>query len=103
MRNVLISASSFALLAGCDRTREVAAPDIMPRFRTLPTIQKSALHAGMYSNPEFAGAQQLHHLGPDTYVISTGDASVRQFDRVIRAAFGSTTRIYPVAPERLAD
>ena len=105
MRKVLYANAlclATTLLAGCvGGPKPVEVGDIIPRVYTLPTIKKSPLHAGVYFSPQFAAAEHHRHMGPDTYVLPIGKASVYLFDHAFRSAFSRTSRVFDVTPEAL--
>jgi len=106
MRKIVYASAlclATALLAGCvGGPKPVEVGDIIPRIYTLPTIKKSSLFAGVYFSPQFASAEHHRHMGPDTYVLPIGEASVFLFDHAFRLAFSRTSRVADVTPEALA-
>jgi hypothetical protein len=106
MRKVLTTTAASlvaALVAGCvGGPKPVEVAEILPPVYTLPTIEKKSLYAGIYFSPQFASAKYMRHLGPDTYVLPIGEASVFLFQYAFRSAFSRTTRVYDLSPDALA-
>jgi len=99
----IAASMAIALLAGCvGGPKPVEVADITPPIYSLPSIDKSSLHAGVYYSPRFASAEHMRHLGPDTYVLPIGKASVYLFDHAFRNAFARTSRVDGLSPDALA-
>lgn len=86
-----------ALISGCGiRTTVKPTPDI----GKWPTIEKEAASVGLYFSPGFSEETHSRKIGPNTWTVPIGAASVDLFDAACRRLFEHVTRIPSIPPEK---
>ena len=101
MRRVIppvVATLLIALLAGCGITNRVKPT---PRTDALPAAAKSPVHAGVFYSPQFADQEKVRAIGPNTFVVAIGTASVRLFDDLYSRVFEKTSRVSSRSPDEL--